>query len=84
MLVVHEGVLYRETSLVEAWFLVSEAIDRSWCLRLHWSPLRRGLLRWGRIKLCVVATLRVNAFQVICGAGRPLWEWVVVDLVGSE
>jgi hypothetical protein len=29
MLVVHEGVLYRETSPVKAWFLVAEAIDRS-------------------------------------------------------
>lgn len=47
MLVVHEGVLYRETSPVKAWFLVSEAIDRSWCLRLQLSPLRRGLLRYG-------------------------------------
>jgi hypothetical protein len=45
MLVVHEGVLYRETSPVKAWFLVAEAIGRSCCLRSQLSPLRRGLLR---------------------------------------
>jgi hypothetical protein len=44
-LVVHEGVLYRQTSPVKAWFVVWEAKDRSWCLWSQLSPLRRGFLR---------------------------------------
>src|SRR6202007_1855411 len=83
LLVVHEGVLYRETSPVKAWFLVSEAIDRSWCLRLRLSPLRRGLLHSRPYQ--VVGGRDVVRQQVSsdteCGV-PPLFESLVVDLVG--
>ena len=84
MLVVHEGVLYRETSPVKAWFLVSEAIDRSWCLRLQLSPLRRGFLHSRPYEVVGGRDVVRQRVSGDISAGCPLFGWVVWNLVGPE